>query len=57
MAKQSAGDASTTDMTDAARRKARLRGWLLIAAVSIATLMLFLLGTIDEGTRYDWIKL
>ena len=57
MAKQAAQDASASNMTEDARRKARFRGWLIIIAVSVATLMLFVLGTIDEGTRYDWIKL
>ncbi len=54
MAKQAAQDTSAADAT---RRKARLRGWLLIIAISLATIMLFVLGTIDKGVRYEWIKL
>ena len=57
MAKQTAQHAGAASVTEAARRKARRQGWLIIIAVTLATLMLFVLGTIDEGTRYDWIKL
>ena len=55
MAKQAAHPGTQTD--EAARRKARRNGWFLIIAVTVATALLFFLGTIDESTRYDWIKL
>ena len=54
MAKQAAHSGAADK---AARRKARRNGWLVIAAVTLATALLFFLGTIDESTRYDWIKL
>ena len=57
MAKQAAQDTGASNMTEEVRRKARLRGWLIIIAVSVATIMLFVLGTIDTSVRYDWIKL
>ena len=57
MARQAAQDAGASEATEAARRKARLRGWLIIIAVALATILLFALGTIDPATRYDWIKL
>ena len=35
--------------------KSKLRGWLLILALAVATAMFFVLGTLDEGLRYDLI--
>ena len=55
MAKQATH--ADAEVDEAARRKARRNGWLVIAAVTLATALLFFLGTIDESTRYDWIKL
>ena len=57
MAKQAAEPSGSAGLDEAARRKARRNGWLLIIGVSVATLLLFVLGTIDPDTRYDWIKL
>ncbi|MDA7948246.1 MAG: hypothetical protein MPJ78_12310 [Hyphomicrobiaceae bacterium] len=57
MAKQAVQSGGGPDADTTARRKARRNGWFLIIAVSVATLLLFVLGTIDQSTRYDWIKL
>ena len=57
MAKQAAHPDGSVKTDDAARRKARRNGWLVITAVAVATVLLFALGTIDPDTRYDWIKL
>lgn len=37
--------------------KSRRKGWIVIAAVAIATLLFFVLGTIDSDIRYDLIGL
>ncbi len=57
MAKQAADSVSNAGTDADARRKARRKGWLVITAVAVATILLFVLGTIDPETRYDWIKL
>ncbi len=48
---------STAAPETADARKARLRGWFVIGAIALATITLFVLGTIDRGLRYDLIKL
>ncbi|MEM8743066.1 MAG: hypothetical protein AAGF14_00355 [Pseudomonadota bacterium] len=57
MAKQAAETGGNAGTDADARRKARRKGWLVITAVAIGTILLFVLGTIDPDTRYDWIKL
>lgn len=37
------------------RAKSKLRGWLLILAVALATAAFFVLGTLDSSLRYELI--
>lgn len=37
--------------------RSRRRGWIVIAAVALFTLLFFVLGTIDSDVRYDLIGL
>ena len=57
MAKQVAEPSGSAGLDEGARRKARRNGWLVIIGVAAATTLLFVLGTVDPDTRYDWIKL
>lgn len=42
---------------DAMQTKSKRGGWLLIAAVALATGLFFILGTLDSDLRYDLIGL
>lgn len=37
------------------KANSKRRGWLLIAAIALATGLFFVLGTIDTDLRYDLI--
>lgn len=37
--------------------KSKTRGWITIAIVALATLLFFVLGTMDADLRYDLIGL
>lgn len=39
----------------AAHAKSKRGGWLLIAAIALATGLFFILGTLDSDLRYDLI--
>ena len=44
-------------MAASKNKRSRRRGWLVIAAVGAATLLLLVLGTMDASLRYDLIGL
>lgn len=38
-------------------QNSKTRGWILIAVIAVALVVFVVLGTIDEGLRYDLIGL
>lgn len=44
---------STNNPTPRAKRS-KLRGWLFIAALALATAFFFVAGTLDTKLRYEW---
>ncbi len=47
--------ASAADKSGAGQSKSKRSGWLLIAAIALATALFFILGTLDVDVRYDLI--
>lgn len=45
----------STDNSSPQNKRSKLRGWLFIAALALATAIFFVAGTLDSKLRYEWI--